>query len=705
MPTGTLQIFTSLAEEALALSNVIVRIFKEEDGVIIFEQYYITDIEGQSPVITLETKNRDLSLEENNSLRPYEIYSVELFLEGYLSELIQGVQIFADESSVININMIPDILVNYETEVETIPDHHLLTNYGGNNVSQSPTRIQGGNSEQDYKMDEENYLTTPERIMFVQKGVVIPRQIRVHLGRPTAKAEDITVDFIYYIKNVCSSEIYPTWPKESLLANIHAQVSLALNRVYTEWYRSKGYDFDITNNTAFDQAFVKNRNIFDSISVLVDDVFNQFLRKRNYAEPFYAEYCDGKIAQCPGMKQWGTLTLANDGLSAIQILQFYYGDDVRLVSSDRIEDVKGSYPGTPLRLGSQGPDVYLLQQQLNAIAVNYPLITPIYPVDGIFGPMTENAVRIFQKQFNLTQDGVVGKSTWYKINYIYVAVRKLAELSSIGRVENERSGEWPQVILKYGDRDLYVQQIQFYLNTIAAYNNAISPISNIDSFFGTQTLNAVRSFQKFYGLTVDGIVGETTWNRIFSIYSDMVNSTNPPNQAPVYPGIAIGLGASGQDVLNIQEALNTVGMEYPSIPILVEDGIFGIRTSEAVVRFQELFGLDADGVVGPNTWNALFEAQNKIINGDASSPAFPPYPGTPLRLNSRGDDVALIQNRLNFISIYYQNIPNVTADGIFGVRTQQSVIAFQKMLGLDPDGIVGPQTWNRINEIFNELNG
>ncbi len=266
---------------------------------------------------------------------------------------------------------------------------------------------------------------------------------------------------------------------------------------------------------------MKNRNIFDSISVLVDDVFNQFLRKRNFAEPFYAEYCDGKIAQCPGMKQWGTLTLANDGLNAIQILQFYYGDDVRLVSSDRIEDVKGSYPGTPLRLGSQGADVYLIQQQLNAIAVNYPLITPIYPVDGIFGPMTENAVRVFQKQFNLTQDGIVGKSTWYKINYIYIAVRKLAELGSIGRIENERSGEWPQVVLKYGDRDLYVQQIQFYLSTIAAYNNAISPISNIDSFFGNQTLNAVRSFQKFYGLKVDGIVGEATWNRIFSIYSDI----------------------------------------------------------------------------------------------------------------------------------------------------------------------------------------
>lgn len=704
MPTGTLQIFTNLAEEALALSNVVVRVFKEVEGIIVFEQYFFTDIEGQSPIISLETKDKQLSLEESNSLRPYEVYSVELMLQGYLSELIQGVQIFADEASTIQINMTPDILVNYELYVDTIPDHHLLTNYGGNNVSQSPTRILGGVDEQDYRMDEENYITTPERIQFVQKGVVIPRQIRVHLGRPTANAEDITVDFIYYIKNVCSSEVYPTWPREALLANIHAQVSLALNRVYTEWYRSKGYDFDITNNTAFDQAFVKNRNIYDSISILVDEVFNQFLRKRNFAEPFYAEYCDGKIAQCPGMKQWGTLNLANQGLSAIQILHYYYTDEVRLVASERIEDVKGSYPGVPLRIGSQGPDVYLIQQQLNAIAVNYPLIQPIYPLDGIFGPSTEEAVRVFQKQFNLTQDGIVGKSTWYKINYIYVAVRKLAELGSIGRVVNERSGQWPQEILRYGDRNVYVQQLQFYLSTIATYNNAISPISSIDSFFGTQTENAVRSFQRFYGLSVDGIVGELTWNRIFAIYSDMVNVTNPPNQAPVYPGIAIALGATGQDVLDIQEALNTVGLEYPSIPVLVEDGIFGAMTLDAVTRFQELFGLNVDGVVGQATWTALFEAQNEILNGNSASPSFPTYPGTPLRLNSRGNDVSLIQERLNFISIYYKSIPSVPIDGIYGVRTQQSVMAFQRLLGLNPDGIVGPQTWNRINEVFNELN-
>lgn len=704
MPTGTLQIFTSVADEALALANVVIRIFKESDNKIVYEQYFMTNLEGQSPIVTLNTKSKDLSLEESNNERPYETYNVECILDGYITLLIQGVQIFADEASILPLNMVPNVLRSREKEVDTIQDHHLLTNADKNNISQHPTRTAGGMCEPNYGYFEEEDIKTPERDTFVLKGVVIPRKIRVHLGRPTSNAENVTVDFIYYIKNVCSSEVYPTWPRQALLANIHAQVSLALNRVYTEWYPSKGYNYDITNNTAFDQAFVKNRNIYDSVSVLVDEVFNQYLRKRNYSEPFYAEYCDGKIANCPGMKQWGTLTLANQGMSAIQILQYYYTTQVRLITTERIEDVKGSYSGTPLRVGSSGDDVHLIQQQLNAISVNYPLIRPIYPVDGIFGSATEAAVRTFQKQFNLTSDGIVGKTTWYKINYIYLAVRKLAELSSIGRVENEKTGEWPKVILKYGDRNVYVQQVQFYLSTIATFNPSISDISSIDSFFGNQTAQAVRSFQRYYGLNVDGIIGEMTWNRIYEIYSNMVNITNPDNQAPVYPGIVIRIGATGQDVLNIQEALNIVGLEYPSIPVLVEDGIFGNTTQKAVTEFQRLFGLVADGIVGINTWNTLFETQNDILNGSSSSPPYPSYPGTPLRLNSRGRDVQLIQDKLNFISIYYKNIPSVIADGIFGIRTQQSVIAFQNMLGLTPDGIVGVQTWNRINEVFGELN-
>lgn len=704
MPTGTLQVFTSLADQALPLGNVIIRITKENQGEIVFETYLMTDLEGQSPIISLDTKSKDLSFDEFNQERPYETYNVECIRDGYISLLIQGVQIFEDEEALLPLSLTPNPYRTREVEIDTILDHHLLTNAGNDNVSQERTRNIPATCQPDYAYYEEEEMKTPERDTFVLKGVVIPRQIRVHLGRPTSNSENITVDFIYYIKNVCSSEVYPTWPKEALLANIHAQVSLALNRVYTEWYPSKGYNFDITNNTAFDQAFVKNRNIYESVSLLVDEVFNQFLRKRNFSEPFYAEYCDGKIAQCPGMKQWGTLTLANQGKNAIQILQYYYTDEVRLVSTERIEDVKGSYRGVPIQSGDRGDDVFLIQQQLNAISVNYPLIRPIYPVDGIFGPASEAAVRIFQKQFKLTQDGIVGKSTWYKINYIYLAVRKLAELSSIGRVENDKSGEWPGIVLRYGDRNVYVQQIQFYLSTIAAFNNAISPISTIDSFFGNQTSQAVRSFQRFYGLDVDGLVGQSTWNRIFTIYSDMVQTVNPDNQAPVYPGILIRQGATGQDVLNIQQALNVVGMEYSSIPILVEDGIFGIQTEIAVEAFQQAFGLVVDGIVGVNTWKHLFQASSAILNGANSSPSFPTFPGTALRLNSRGNDVRLIQDRLNFISIYYKSIPSIIADGIFGPRTERSVIAFQKLVGLTPDGIVGNQTWNRINEVFRELN-
>lgn len=704
MATGRLQITTFLAQQALSVPNVLIRIFKQVDEEIVFEKYLLTDEEGLSEIIELETKPRSLSLDEANNQRPYETYSVELMLAGFQTFLIQGVQIFEGELSELPIEMIPTPSREPVFEVDTIPDHHLLTNAGGDTLSQQPTR-QYVPFEPDYRFYEDEDIKSPERINFVLKGVVIPRRIRVHLGRPTANAENVNCDFIYYIKNVCSSEIYPTWPRQALLANIHAQVSLALNRIYTEWYPSKGYDFDITNNTAFDQAFVKNRNIYESVSQVVDEVFNQYLRKLNYSEPFYAEYCDGKIAQCPGMKQWGTLTLANQGLTAIQILQRYYTTSVRLVTTERVEDVKGSYPGTPIRNGSSGDDVTLLQQQLNAIAVNYPAITPIYPVDGIYGAQTEAAVRVFQRQFSLTVDGVVGKSTWYKINYIYIAVRKLAELTSIGRVEVVNSGQWPGVNLRQGDRSLYVQQLQYYLQTIADFNNAIFAINSIDSYFGTQTYKAVVSFQKAYGLTADGVVGQATWNKIYQVFSSFTDYVNPDNQAPVYPGTALRLGSSGKDVLAVQDALNIVNIESPSIPILVEDGIYGENTRNAVIQFQSLYNLEPDGIVGQATWNKLFETANSITNGDSVSTTYPAYPGTVLRFNSRGEAVKLIQQRLNFISIYYTSIPSVTVDGIYGAATQRAVEAFQRLLGLTVDGIVGRLTWNKIMQMAQELNG
>lgn len=350
--------------------------------------------------------------------------------------------------------------------------------------------------------------------------IIIPEFITVHLGRPSSSAENITLSFSDYIKNVASSEVYPTWPYEALRANIWAQISLALNRVYTEWYRSRGYTFDITNSTAFDQAFVKGRNIYENIAVIVNEVLHQFLQKPFFREPFYAEYCDGKIAQCPGMKQWGTLDLANRGYPSKGIIRYYYGDTILFQETNNVQPITPSYPGYALRLGSSGQPVFIIQELLNGIAVNFPNIPLIYPPDKIFGQITEAAVRAFQRQFNLKVDGIVGQTTWYQLSRIYVAVRKLAELGSLGRLKGYFTGLWTGKVLRYGSRGIEVQQIQYFLTVISAsYPNI--PAVTIDSRFGSQLSRSVKAFQREFGLIQDGIVGKQTWDEIFEVYSSI----------------------------------------------------------------------------------------------------------------------------------------------------------------------------------------
>ncbi len=347
--------------------------------------------------------------------------------------------------------------------------------------------------------------------------IIIPRTITVHLGRPNTAAENLTVDFVYYLKNVASSEIYPTWPYEALRANIWAQMSLVLNRVYTEWYRGRGYPFDITNSTAYDQAFVKGRNIYDSVAAVVDEVIGQFLQKPYFREPYYAEYCDGKIAQCPGMKQWGTLDLANRGFDSTRIIRYYYGDTMQFRETDNVQYITPSYPGYALRRGSQGQNVFIIQELLNGIAVNYPNIPLIYPPDGIFGEVTERAVRTFQQQFNLSVDGIVGQTTWNQISRIYVAVRKLAELGSLGRPQGYFTGLWTGRVLRRGDVGIEVQQLQYFLSVIAKTYTNIPPV-DIDSRFGAGLERSVRAFQREFGLAQDGLVGQVTWNTIYETY-------------------------------------------------------------------------------------------------------------------------------------------------------------------------------------------
>ena len=343
----------------------------------------------------------------------------------------------------------------------------------------------------------------------------IPRTITVHLGAPSQNAENVTVDFPDYIKNVASSEIYPTWEPAALRANILAQISFALNRVYTEFYPSRGYNFQITSTTAMDQKFIFGRNIFENISQIVDQIFDDYIRRQGFAEPLSAKFCNGTTTTCDGLSQWGSQALAEDGLDSMSILRRYYGDDIELVVNAPVQDLRSSYPGTPLRLGSSGPEVEVIQAELNRISQNYPAIPKITPVDGVFGPQTEQAVRRFQEIFGLTPDGIVGRATWYKLVFLYVGVLDLSELVSQGqRVFGLVATQYPTSDTPSREE---VLALQYFLAVYAQFDPSV-PAPSLDGVFGPETQQAVRAFQSLQGLPVTGQVDTATWNALYNAY-------------------------------------------------------------------------------------------------------------------------------------------------------------------------------------------
>lgn len=358
----------------------------------------------------------------------------------------------------------------------------------------------------------------------------IPQQITVHLGPPGADAENVTVSFVDYVKNVASSEIYPTWEESALRANILAIVSFALNRVYTEFYRSRGYDFDITSSTAYDQYFVKGRSFFDNVSRIVDELFNDYLRRPGFVEPLAAKFCNGTTVTCEGLSQWGSQNLALQGLNSTQILKNYYGN-VEIVNNAPIRGITSSYPGYPLRRGTTGPSVVVIQTELNRISQNYPAIPKVPNVDGIFGVRTENAVRKFQEVFNLTPDGVVGPATWYALIRLYTAVTSLSELRSLGQKFYVNSWALNNPI-RQGDTGVRVEHLQYMLSVLAAYIQQIPPLA-IDGIFGPRTRDAVLAAQRLFGLPETGVVDSETWDEIYDQYSGIENiSFRDPEDFP-----------------------------------------------------------------------------------------------------------------------------------------------------------------------------
>ena len=351
----------------------------------------------------------------------------------------------------------------------------------------------------------------------------VPQRITVHLGSPDSYTANVTVPFSDYVKNVASSEIYPTWDESALRANIYAIVSFALNRVYTEFYRSRGYDFDITSSTAYDQAFVNGRSYFENISRIVDELFNDYLRRPGFVEPLAAKFCNGTTVTCEGLSQCGSQNLAQQGYSTTQILRSYYGN-VEIVNNAPIRGIASSYPGTPLRRGSSGPNVVVVQVELNRISQNYPAIPKLASVDGIYGSRTEAAVRRFQEIFGLTPDGIVGKATWYALVRLYTAVTSLSELRSQGQQFYSISWEYPNSIYQ-GDTGDKVRHLQYMLSVLSAYISSIPPVQ-VDGIYGPATAEAVIAAQRWFGLPeIGSSVDSATWDAIYDQFTGIENTS------------------------------------------------------------------------------------------------------------------------------------------------------------------------------------
>lgn len=451
----------------------------------------------------------------------------------------------------------------------------------------------------------------------------IPEYITVHLGTPASDAPNVTVSFSDYIKNVASSEIYPTWNTSAMEANILAQVSYALNRVYTEYYRSRGRNFDITNSTAYDQAFVNGRNIFEDISQLVDELFNDYIRRQGSVEPLFASFCNGTTVTCEGLSQWGSEELAQQGYNYIQILRNYYGNDIELVIDAPIRGITTSYPGTPLREGDIGPNVTIIQTSLNRISQNYPAIPKITPVDGIFGPMTTAAVRKFQNIFGLAVDGIVGKATWYQLVQLYVGVLRLSELNSLGQTFTNISWAYPDAIVE-GNSGQKVSHLQFMLAVLSQFNPQIPPLQ-VTGAFDANTKNSVLAFQRWSRLPETGTVGAPTWDAIYDAYAGVASTVL--NRGELFPFQNNPTPASS--IRDLQTQLATVADATPGMTCPPITGQLGTMTRRSILQFQKFSGLLANGQVDTATQNALANELGELRFSKTTR--FAQFPGQNLR--------------------------------------------------------------------------
>ncbi|MBP5155004.1 MAG: peptidoglycan-binding protein, partial [Clostridia bacterium] len=534
-------------------------------------------------------------------------------------------------------------------------------------------------------------------------GVYVPETITVHLGAPDSDAENITVPFVDYVKNVAANEVYPTWPEEALKANVISQVSIALNRIYTEWYRSRGYDFDITASTAYDQAFVPGSNTYAGTDAIAEEFFNTYVVRPNFVEPLFASFCDGIKTTCNGLSQWGTVSLAEDGRSYKERLGFYFGD-IEVAETDDVRAAEGSYPGTPLSVGDEGETVRTVQYQLNRIAINYPRL-PLNSNSGVFDVRMSETVSEFQKLFGLPVNGTVDKATWYRISYLYTSVKKLSELSSEGQRPSYNQQLYPGSPLGPSDKGSEVQEMQFYLRRISRFNPLVRPV-NIDGIYDADTEESVKSFQRAYRMEVSGLIDEPTWNRIVDVYNGTVVNIEEPilaNGLTPYPGTPLTIGSRGEQVEYVQRLLGEISGTFKIVPYTAADGFFGSGTERAADYFAAIFGFPRNGRVDEPLWNEinrvyLAVASNCIFASKESEGRREP-PGTTVKEGDSGEDVLYIQRRINVIYTVLPYVGQLSETGEYDRRTKNAVAALQRVFGFTVNGETNPPTWDLLDYI------
>ena len=441
---------------------------------------------------------------------------------------------------------------------------------------------------------------------------IVPNTITVHLGKPDENVRDITVPFVDYISNVASSELYPTWPNASLTANIYAIISFTMNRIYNEWYRSKGYNFDITSSPIYDQTYTLNRATYENINNIVEEIFNNYVVKGNQIQPYFTRYCDGRKSQCDGLSQWGSVSLAHQGKSFLEILKYYYGNDISIRYDALVGDNTMGYPGYDVGLGSAGNPVLAIQRDLRRIRQNYPAIPDITNTLGIYDQETVDAVKKFQEIFSLPTTGIVNKATWYKIKYVYTSVKKLSDLYSEGLTEAEATFLYEDE-LNYGDTGIEVQHIHYFLDAIAFLDPDI-PRLKTNSIYNNNTMTMVMAFQRKYGLPITGIFTYRDWKVLKEAYDNILNSFPDEYKDFVdelYPDYFLVKGVVGEDVKRFQKFLLAICQFDHSIPGVRVNGIFDELTEKSVLKLQKDYGFEENGVVGPLLWRKVVELSKR----------------------------------------------------------------------------------------------